>query len=437
MAATRLVLLCAVVMAVPISLWWTYRIVGGYYKHVFPVREQPVADPPPNLSASAGDGDVRLTWTTSSDKLLLIEQWEFQQSVSGSEATEETHSTGSKETAYLVSGLTNGTTYHYRVRSVLKGRKFGGWSNTVSVTPIREGDVLERLERDVRTVERRQWWMARQQEQLVLHQDAIVQQQMSITESSSAIADVMAKNGEVVRELAGRGIGALETLAASSEETSEELADVREEIGTVAEHVGEIGGSVTKGLSRIDTVAGELRARLSRIEGRLNGPQEEPEEMSDDCGDRGTAESVELTFDNNSANVGNGKNWDKIRNFADGLNRLSGGLVLTIGYATAIGEDAYNLHLSDLRAACVSHCVRERLGAPGSFEFREVARGEAVVPEDLPGTSPRSRRVDLILCQGVDNGGQMDAGEVPDVMRGVACGCEPTSSEVADGEEGA
>lgn len=436
MAAIRLVLLCIVVMAVPTSLWWTYRIVGGYYKHVFPAKAQPVADPPPDLSASAGDRDVRLTWTTSSEELLLVEQWEFQQFVFGGEATEETHGTGSKETSYLVAGLTNGVTYHFRVRSVLKDGKFGSWSNTASATPKQEGDVLERIERHVRTVERRQWRMARQQEQLALYQDAIVQQQMSVAESTSAIADVMARNGETVRELAGRGIGALETFAASSEEMNQELADVREEIGTISEDIGKVGNGIAGGLARIDTVAEELRARLAGIERRLSVSPERTEEPPGICGDQDVAVSAKLTFDNNSFSVDYEDNWREIRDFAGELNELSGGLVLTVGRTTAIGEDAYNLHLSDLRAACVSQCIHERLGAPGNFEFREVARGEAIMPQDLPGTDPTSRRVDVFLCRGVGEAPEGGAGDVLD-LRDVSCGCEPMSTGVSDGEESA
>ena len=203
-AVIRGVLIAAVVATVPLSLWATYGsllAVHGFLDLGAPRSSPDPPDPlsPPDLSARAGNGDVRLTWSVPSGQLPLVAQWEFEQS--NPETVDGTYSTGSNATSYLVADLTNGMTYWYRVRAVLKAGTFGSWSNTVSATPMQVGDVLDRMERH-------QHGMARQQEEMA-------REQGRIADSASAVAAFMAENGEAFGQLADRGVDALEKLAAS------------------------------------------------------------------------------------------------------------------------------------------------------------------------------------------------------------------------------
>ena len=412
MAFLRMAALVATLAAVPLTLWGTYKLLGNFGDSLFGEEKEPTAPlSPPNLKVSAGDGDARLTWSVPSEQLPLVEQWEYEQSDSRAGTVPGRHSTGSSATSYLVPGLTNGETYSFRVRAILKPGtgKVANWSNTVSATPMRMGDVLERMERHQHGMEQHQWSMARQQEEMA-------RQQGRIADSASAVADFLAENAEAFRQLVDRGVRALETLAESSKGANQELADIRGELGDVAVNVGKVGD--------------ELAAGLSGIEERLSGLPAGSEEAQDICGGQATV-MARLNFDNNSFNVNYHENWAAIRSVSDQLNRRNkGGLVLTVGHATAIGDDAYNLQLSDQRAACVSLCIRGRLGDRSeSFEFREVAKGETIMLQDLPGTSPESRRVDVILCQGVAYEGGQYSGASSDLLPDVsACGCPPMSA---------
>ena len=170
MAVIRIALFAAVVATVPLSLWVTYESLAavhgflGLGERTAPSPLVPNPLSPPNLSAHAGDGDARLVWSVPSNMLPLVEQWEFEQSKSGT--VDGTYSTGSNATSYLVTDLTNGAAYSYRVRAILKAggsSTLGSWSNTVSATPTEVGDVLERMERHQHGMERHQWSMAREQ----------------------------------------------------------------------------------------------------------------------------------------------------------------------------------------------------------------------------------------------------------------------------------
>lgn len=469
-------ILATTLVAVSLALWGTYELLAEFYENIFVEQEprtplQPAPGPvvddsdavpfdereqripllPPSLRAVAGDGDVRLTWSVPSEQLRLVEQWEYEQSDSR-RGTAGRYSTGSAATSYLVAGLTNGETYSFRVQAIPKADtdEVVSWSNPVSATPMRRGDVLERLEQRLHEMEQHQWGMVRQQEELVRHQqtvtlqqeklagrqDAIVQEQGRIADSASAVVTLVAEDGEASRQLADRGIRALQSLTAFAEGTSEELADVRETVGDMARHIGAAEDGVTSGLSRIDVVARELGGRLSRIEKRLGGSPPEPKEASNICGGRVMLKKALLTFDNNSSDVRYGDNSKVIKEFVKGLNESGGGVVLTVGYATAIGEDTYNVRLSDERAACASLCIRERLADPLKFTFREIARGETMVPDDLPGTKPDSRRVEVILCQSGDDEGAEYAGASSDLLPdSSACGCPPMSATTGSSEE--
>ena len=198
------------------------------------VPPPPPAEITPTLSALAGDGDARLTWSVPSDQLGLVEQWEYEQSDSRAGTMPAKHSTGSSATSYLVAGLTNGETYSFRVRAILKPGtgNVANWSNMVSATPMQAGDVLERMERHQHGMERHQWSMARQQEEMARQQGEMareqgemVQQQGMIADGASSVAAFVAENGKVFRGLADRGIVVLDKLVEASGSTDSGCAD--------------------------------------------------------------------------------------------------------------------------------------------------------------------------------------------------------------------
>ena len=232
MAVIRIALFTAVVVTVPLSLWVTYESLAAVHGFLG-LGERPAPSPlvpnplsPPNLSVRAGDGDARLIWSVPSDMLPLVEHWEFEQSKSGT--VDGTYSTGSNATSYLVTDLTNGAAYSYRVRAILKAGSpstFGSWSNTASATPMEVGDVLDRMERHQHGMERHQWSMARQQEEMARRQGEMVQQQGKIADGASSVAAFVAENGKVFRGLADRGIVVLDKLVEASGSTGSGCSD--------------------------------------------------------------------------------------------------------------------------------------------------------------------------------------------------------------------
>lgn len=91
-------------------------------------------DPPgtvSNLTATAGDHEVRLEWdaATDAERYKIYVDGDF---------NKETTSTST-----TVSGLTNGTEYDFKIRAVDRADNTGGWSSTVSATPDEEGGTTD------------------------------------------------------------------------------------------------------------------------------------------------------------------------------------------------------------------------------------------------------------------------------------------------------
>ena len=89
----------------------------------FPVYSQEPPDPPGSLSATPGDGQVTLGWTVPADNGSPITHYEYRQRVDEDDASwnpDWTTITDSdaQTTSYTIAGLTNGTTYRFRVRAV-------------------------------------------------------------------------------------------------------------------------------------------------------------------------------------------------------------------------------------------------------------------------------------------------------------------------------
>ena len=361
----------------------------------------------PVLRASAGDGEATLEWEPAVGLGTTAKAWQVRRALQG-ESWSVAHRTGPAATAYVVSGLTNDKAYTFQVRAQLDAADFACWSAPVTVVPRRVDDVMEEIEK---------------------HQRAIAGHMAEVVKG-------MADGQEALQTLGEQGNAALEAAAASTSEIAEHSAGIHDGVDQGAAVASRELSAIRGAIDDVAGNIGEVAAGLSRIEERLGGLPVEPEEAPDICGGRGIAEKIQLTFDHDSLKVEYEDNWEKIRRFANGLNTLDGGLVLTVGHATAIGEDVYNQQLSDKRAGCVSRCIRERLDRPQGFEFREVAKGETVTLQDLPGTNPKSRQVDVILCQGdSDEAGQhFDSSSdlLPDFS---VCRCPPMPATGSSGEE--
>jgi fibronectin type 3 domain-containing protein len=85
---------------------------------------------PTGLTATAGNATVALSWTASTDAASYNV---YRGTTSGGESTTPI-ATGITTTAYSDTGLTNGTTYYYKVAAV-NGGGTSGYSNEASATP--------------------------------------------------------------------------------------------------------------------------------------------------------------------------------------------------------------------------------------------------------------------------------------------------------------
>lgn len=103
------------------------------------VNKMPItANAPTSLTAVAGDGEVVLGWqeSTWNGGVYDVTGYNIQQSSdSGASWTTAVSDTGSLDRAYTVSGLTNGTSYIFRVASVNIAGVGAYSSSSLAVTP--------------------------------------------------------------------------------------------------------------------------------------------------------------------------------------------------------------------------------------------------------------------------------------------------------------
>ena len=109
------------------SYTFSVRTVSGTVKGTesSSVTATPGIPAPTGLRATAGDGQVTLSWTAPS--VSTITDYEYS-------TGNGWISTGSTDTTYIVSGLTNGTSYTFRVRAV-SGTDAGTESVSATATP--------------------------------------------------------------------------------------------------------------------------------------------------------------------------------------------------------------------------------------------------------------------------------------------------------------
>ena len=101
---------------------------------------------PTALSATAGDGVVMLLWDDPGDSNVRSYQFHrvgdsFWSTI---EATSFNLENGNGKNSYLVTGLDNGTTYSFRLRSKARGIHVSEVSATVTVTPAASAETPNR-----------------------------------------------------------------------------------------------------------------------------------------------------------------------------------------------------------------------------------------------------------------------------------------------------
>jgi titin len=102
-----------------------------------PVAAATVPGVPTDLQATPGDGQVGLTWTAPGDGGAAIDQYTVAYQVSGSGSWSTTTSASASKT---VTGLTNGTSYDFKVLAH-NSVGDGAYSGVVSATPVAAATV--------------------------------------------------------------------------------------------------------------------------------------------------------------------------------------------------------------------------------------------------------------------------------------------------------
>lgn len=310
----------------------------------------------PTLGASTSDGEVTLRWEPANVQGSTAKVWQYRQAVQG-QGWSPIRNAGPAGTAYVVSDLNNNVAYTFQVRAHFESG-VGCWSDTVSVVPRRIDDVMKEIEK---------------------HQRAIAG-------SMAAVVKGMAENRELLKDVGERGISKLGAIATST--------------STIAEHAAGIDEGIEDVAGNVDKAGREIAKKLAAIAKQLDAKCDACSALPANCRLLGTA-----FFGHDSERIEN-MMWKE-----DEFPELRTGLFLNVGHATSVGHAVHNLRLSDLRAACVSRCLDDRLKErdgrkEGKYVFMEIARGEVLDMSDAEGTSAESdenRRVEVTFCPDYPN----------------------------------
>ena len=374
--------------------------------YLFPGKEEDrtrcTSTPVPSLVASAGHGEATLKWNLPEGHWPHIKYWQYEQAERPN-AAGTPHNTGTTATTHVVPGLTNGVRYYFRIRAVFEHGVHRCWSNSASATPTQPGNVLKEMATRQKQIATRQQQMATQQKKMATHQRQMANRQGEMADQQRAMTRLqgeMARAHEeiatttraIARDVAAnratlKDFGERNVVGGETERLGAELARLAASMNPLVESVGALGDKVANGLAGIERRLIERPPTLppELCEGKIIG---------------------KVYFDHDSHEItDNGAAIDSraaMSEMAAVLKKLPGrAVVLAVGYANAVGTARHNLHLSDLRAACTTYCLRQRLGNRGDgFRFRELAKGEEIDASDPTGTSAESRRVDVKVCRG-------------------------------------
>jgi hypothetical protein len=111
-------------------------VIAALFASASPASARPALKPPTNLTATAGDQKVTLSWTASSSRNVGGYRV-YRQNADGTWPATATATTSASTTSYADGSLTNGTTYTYRVTAVDSSSppNESAPSNTASATP--------------------------------------------------------------------------------------------------------------------------------------------------------------------------------------------------------------------------------------------------------------------------------------------------------------
>ena len=209
----------------------------------------PCAASKPALTASAGDGEVTLTWELPEGQQLSVKR--YRQSIQG-ETHVGIHDISTEGSSHVVRGLMNGVVYMFLVEATVpeflveaavpkQSGEFGCWSEPVLAVPGHLGKTVDGIKQ---------------------HQEAIVGRM-------STVGDGIAGNGDVLRELAtstkviARELAGIKegvwALAEAVAEIAEESAGIKGRVGELAESVDAVGAMAASGLAGVAARIDEIR----------------------------------------------------------------------------------------------------------------------------------------------------------------------------------